>query len=204
MSEHEIVSIRGREVLDSRGNPTVEADVVLEGGAFGRAAVPSGASTGSREAIELRDGDLPVVGGTTGQGHHAAFGQVQQRRGQRTGRNRFGAQVFALHRAQPGRRGVLQRETRGGFPGGPNGCHPDHRGGQGQSEHHLHPGDRGAQDRVPALAPGQEATQGGCAGAGHTNHGVPAGCLLARCTGTGQGLLTAKAQALGNVVRQGL
>jgi enolase len=57
MSEHEIVSIRGREVLDSRGNPTVEADVVLEGGAFGRAAVPSGASTGSREAIELRDGD---------------------------------------------------------------------------------------------------------------------------------------------------
>ena len=57
MSELEIVSIRGREVLDSRGNPTVEADVVLEGGAFGRAAVPSGASTGSREAIELRDGD---------------------------------------------------------------------------------------------------------------------------------------------------
>ena len=57
MVEHEIVSIRGREVLDSRGNPTVEADVILEGGAFGRAAVPSGASTGSREAIELRDGD---------------------------------------------------------------------------------------------------------------------------------------------------
>ena len=57
MGEHEIVSIRGREVLDSRGNPTVEADVVLESGAFGRAAVPSGASTGSREAIELRDGD---------------------------------------------------------------------------------------------------------------------------------------------------
>ena len=57
MSELEIVSIRGREILDSRGNPTVEADVVLEGGAFGRAAVPSGASTGSREAIELRDGD---------------------------------------------------------------------------------------------------------------------------------------------------
>ena len=57
MVEHEIVSIRGREVLDSRGNPTVEADVYLENGAFGRAAVPSGASTGSREAIELRDGD---------------------------------------------------------------------------------------------------------------------------------------------------
>ena len=57
MGENEIVSIRGREILDSRGNPTVEADVVLVGGAFGRAAVPSGASTGSREAIELRDGD---------------------------------------------------------------------------------------------------------------------------------------------------
>jgi len=52
-----IVDIRGREILDSRGNPTVEADVVCEGGARGRAAVPSGASTGRREALELRDGD---------------------------------------------------------------------------------------------------------------------------------------------------
>jgi enolase len=52
-----IVDVIAREVLDSRGNPTVEADVVLESGATGRAAVPSGASTGSREAIELRDGD---------------------------------------------------------------------------------------------------------------------------------------------------
>ncbi len=52
-----ITEIRGREVLDSRGNPTVEVDVVLEGGARGRAAVPSGASTGEREALELRDGD---------------------------------------------------------------------------------------------------------------------------------------------------
>ncbi|WP_283592496.1 phosphopyruvate hydratase [Turicimonas muris] len=52
-----IVEVLGREVLDSRGNPTVEAEVVLESGAFGRASVPSGASTGSREAIELRDGD---------------------------------------------------------------------------------------------------------------------------------------------------
>jgi len=52
-----IVDIRGREIIDSRGNPTVEADVVLASGAMGRAAVPSGASTGSREAIELRDGD---------------------------------------------------------------------------------------------------------------------------------------------------
>jgi enolase 1/2/3 len=52
-----IVDIRGREVIDSRGNPTVEADVELEDGTVGRAAVPSGASTGTREAVELRDGD---------------------------------------------------------------------------------------------------------------------------------------------------
>src|SRR5579883_656599 len=52
-----IVDIIGREILDSRGNPTVEVDVVLEDGSRGRAAVPSGASTGEHEAIELRDGD---------------------------------------------------------------------------------------------------------------------------------------------------
>ena len=52
-----IVDIRGREIMDSRGNPTVEADVVLDSGVVGRAAVPSGASTGTREAVELRDGD---------------------------------------------------------------------------------------------------------------------------------------------------
>jgi enolase len=52
-----IIDVHGREILDSRGNPTVEAEVWLEGGAFGRAAVPSGASTGSREAMELRDRD---------------------------------------------------------------------------------------------------------------------------------------------------
>jgi enolase len=52
-----IVEVLAREILDSRGNPTVEADVLVESGAMGRAAVPSGASTGSREAIELRDGD---------------------------------------------------------------------------------------------------------------------------------------------------
>jgi enolase len=53
----EIVKVVGREILDSRGNPTVEADIILEDGGFGRAAVPSGASTGSNEAVELRDGD---------------------------------------------------------------------------------------------------------------------------------------------------
>ena len=52
-----IQTVKGREILDSRGNPTVEVDVTLEGGALGRAAVPSGASTGQREALELRDGD---------------------------------------------------------------------------------------------------------------------------------------------------
>jgi enolase len=52
-----IIDIKAREIMDSRGNPTVEADVILEGGVMGRAAVPSGASTGQREAVELRDGD---------------------------------------------------------------------------------------------------------------------------------------------------
>jgi enolase len=58
-----IVDIRGREILDSRGNPTVEVDVLLETGASGRAAVPSGASTGAHEAVELRDGDAERYGG---------------------------------------------------------------------------------------------------------------------------------------------
>jgi enolase len=58
-----ITRIHGREILDSRGNPTVEVDVVLAGGASGRAAVPSGASTGEREALELRDGDKSRYGG---------------------------------------------------------------------------------------------------------------------------------------------
>jgi len=53
----EIIEVRGRQILDSRGNPTVEVDVILESGAQGRAAVPSGASTGAHEAVELRDGD---------------------------------------------------------------------------------------------------------------------------------------------------
>jgi enolase len=58
-----ISKIHGREILDSRGNPTVEVDITLEGGAFGRAAVPSGASTGVREALELRDGEKARYGG---------------------------------------------------------------------------------------------------------------------------------------------
>ena len=58
-----ITDIRGREIIDSRGNPTVEADVILDTGVLGRAAVPSGASTGTREAVELRDGDQKRYGG---------------------------------------------------------------------------------------------------------------------------------------------
>jgi enolase len=58
-----IESVRGREIFDSRGNPTVEVDIVLRCGACGRAAVPSGASTGTREAVELRDGDQTRLGG---------------------------------------------------------------------------------------------------------------------------------------------
>jgi enolase len=63
MKRTEIVAIHGRQILDSRGNPTVEVDVALDGGAIGRAAVPSGASTGTKEVVELRDGDKHVYGG---------------------------------------------------------------------------------------------------------------------------------------------
>ena len=59
----DIVDIVARQILDSRGNPTVEVDVILEDGSFGRAAVPSGASTGAHEAVELRDGDKEMWGG---------------------------------------------------------------------------------------------------------------------------------------------
>src|ERR1035437_5117232 len=58
-----IKDIKGREILDSRGNPTVQVDLTLSDGSFGRAAVPSGASTGSHEAVELRDGDAKRYGG---------------------------------------------------------------------------------------------------------------------------------------------
>ena len=59
----EIVDVLSREILDSRGNPTVEVEVYLEDGSMGRAAVPSGASTGRHEAVELRDGDPAAYGG---------------------------------------------------------------------------------------------------------------------------------------------
>ena len=63
MIETDIELIVAREILDSRGNPTVEVEIVLMGGAWGRAAVPSGASTGVHEALELRDGDKGRYGG---------------------------------------------------------------------------------------------------------------------------------------------
>ena len=58
-----ITDVKAREILDSRGNPTVEVDVILENGIMARAAVPSGASTGEREALEMRDGDKNRFGG---------------------------------------------------------------------------------------------------------------------------------------------
>src|SRR5260221_13640608 len=70
-----ISRVHGREILDSRGNPTVEVDVTLEGGAFGRAAVPSGASTGERVALELRDGDRARY---SGKGVRKAVGNVNR------------------------------------------------------------------------------------------------------------------------------
>ena len=63
MNQMQIIDVRGREIIDSRGNPTVEVDVALAGGAIGRASVPSGASTGEHEAWELRDGDAKRYGG---------------------------------------------------------------------------------------------------------------------------------------------
>src|SRR5436853_3776288 len=68
-----IVKIIGREILDSRGNPTVEADVLLSDGSLGRAAVPSGASTGEHEAVELRDGDATRY---LGKGVRKAVGHI--------------------------------------------------------------------------------------------------------------------------------
>src|ERR1700710_849556 len=58
-----IIDVHARQILDSRGNPTIEVDVLLENGTLGRAAVPSGASTGEHEAVELRDGDMTRYGG---------------------------------------------------------------------------------------------------------------------------------------------
>ncbi|HEX2797371.1 MAG TPA: phosphopyruvate hydratase, partial [Immundisolibacter sp.] len=71
-----IVDIKAREILDSRGFPTVEVDVLTDAGHLGRAAVPSGASTGSREALELRDGDAARYGG---KGVHKAIDNIRHK-----------------------------------------------------------------------------------------------------------------------------
>ena len=73
--EHTIAEVVAHEILDSRGNPTVEVDVILTSGALGRASVPSGASTGQREAVELRDGDK---GRYLGKGVSKAVGHVNR------------------------------------------------------------------------------------------------------------------------------
>ena len=85
-----IVDIIGREILDSRGNPTVEVDVVLEDGSIGRAAVPSGASTGAHEAVELRDGDKArYLGKGVSKAVDAVNGEIYRRR-RRHGRRAAG------------------------------------------------------------------------------------------------------------------
>ena len=73
-----IATVVGREILDSRGNPTVEVDVMLKDGAFGRAAVPSGASTGAHEAHELRDGGKRYSGKGVRKAVEAVNGEIRQ------------------------------------------------------------------------------------------------------------------------------
>ena len=124
-----IASITAREIIDSRGNPTIEVDVRLASGAFGRAAVPSGASTGEFEAIELRDGDKKRYSGKGVQNAVAnvkskiapalvgfdAVDQVARRPGDDRPR-RHEDQVEARRERDP-RRLARDREGRGGGPG---------------------------------------------------------------------------------------
>ena len=120
-----IVDIVARQILDSRGNPTVEVDVVLEDGSMGRAAVPSGASTGAHEAVELRDGDKSQVpwqgrhqGRRGGQWRdprscrrHGGGGPDRRRPGD--GRSRRHAEQGASRRQRHPRRLARRREGRG-------------------------------------------------------------------------------------------
>ena len=85
-----IIDVVGREILDSRGNPTVEVDVLLEDGAMGRAAVPSGASTGAHEAVELRDSDPGRYGGKGVRRAVEAVNGADLRRADRARRHRPG------------------------------------------------------------------------------------------------------------------
>ncbi len=92
----EILDIHARQILDSRGNPTVEVDVLLEDGSFGRAAVPSGASTGAYEAVEKRDGDKSVY---LGKGR-AGRGRQRERRDCRRGRRLWTRRTRAMSTRQ--------------------------------------------------------------------------------------------------------
>ena len=101
----EIVKVVGREILDSRGNPTVEADVYLADGSMGRAAVPSGASTGEHEAVELRDGDkiaLPRQG-------HAQGGRA-------TSTSEIAPALLGMDAERAGRRSIAQMIALDGTP----------------------------------------------------------------------------------------
>ena len=117
-----ITRVHGREILDSRGNPTVEVEVTLDGGAWGRAAVPSGASTGEREALELRDGDKARYGGkgvTQGGRQRQRRDRAGARRpGPRSARPRRGDHRPRRHADQePPRRQRAARRVDGGAAG---------------------------------------------------------------------------------------
>ena len=113
-----IVDIIGREILDSRGNPTVEVDVVLEDGSMGRAAVPSGASTGAHEAVELRDGDKKrYLGKGVTKAVDAVNGEIFEALGGLEAENQaqidqmeFAEQVFVLQNIFAGSDGTLWLE----------------------------------------------------------------------------------------------
>ena len=120
-----ITNIHAREILDSRGNPTVEVDVTLESGAFGRAAVPSGASTGAHEAVELRDGDKGRYGGKgVLQGGRCRqrrdLRRAVRQRSRRAGSDRRAADRSRRHAEQgpPGRQRHPGRQPRGRQGGG--------------------------------------------------------------------------------------
>ncbi len=118
-----IIDIFAREILDSRGNPTVEVDVTLEDGTMGRAAVPSGASTGAHEAVEKRDGDK---GRYLGKGVLEAVALGQRRTGRKP--DRRGRDRTAGHRPADDRTGRHAQQ-------GPSGreCHPGRVAGRRQS-----------------------------------------------------------------------
>ena len=119
-----IVDVHARQILDSRGNPTVEVDVTLEDGSMGRAAVPSGASTGAHEAVELRDGDKSRWGGKgVDKAVAAVNGEIAEAivglRGRGPGRDRRRDDRARRHREQgPARRQRDPRRQPGGRQGG--------------------------------------------------------------------------------------